>query len=95
MTPESPLRAQPDNRILGGNQYQGSLFDEAPAQQALDQEQLLADYRQRYGLAEDPFADDYAFPFFTGGGRRQLLERLLHLCQFSNTGWVKPALPMR
>lgn len=87
MTPESPLRAQPDNRILtqGGNQYQGSLFDEAPAQGAVDHEQILADYRQRYGLAEDPFADDYSFPFFTGGGRRQLLERLLHLCQFSNS----------
>lgn len=90
MTPESPLRAQPDSRILtqGGNQYQGSLFDEAPVQSTADHEQLLADYRQRYGLAEDPFADDYSFPFFTGGGRRQLLERLLHLCQFSNSVMV-------
>lgn len=84
MTPESTLRAQPDSRILdqGGNQLQGSLFDEP---QDSNHEQLLADYRQRYGLAEDPFADDYAFPLFTGGGRRELLDRLLHLSQFSNS----------
>lgn len=81
MTPESPLRAQPDSRILDQGS-QGSLFDEP---QDANHEQLLADYRQRYGLAEDPFADDYAFPLFTGGGRRELLDRLLHLCQFSNS----------
>lgn len=84
MTKESPLRAQPDSRILaqGNNQYQGNLFDEP---QDTGHEQLLADYRQRYGLAEDPFSDDCSFPFFTGGGRRQLIDRLLHLSQFSNS----------
>lgn len=46
--------------------------------------QLLSDYRQRYGLSVDPFADDPHFPFYTGGQRRQVLEQLLHLCQFSN-----------
>lgn len=86
MTRESPLRAQPDNRILAhsGNQYQGNLFDESQNSQD-DHDQLVADYRQRYGLAEDPFGDDYSFPFFTGAGRRELLDRLLHLCQFSNS----------
>jgi DamX protein len=36
-------------------------------------------------LSEDPFAHDYSFPLFTGAGRRQLLDQLLHLCQFSNS----------
>lgn len=77
------MRAQPDSRIL--NQpasEQGYLFD-LPDGSA--DEQLLADYRQRYGLSEDPFAQDYSFPLFTGAGRRQLLDQLLHLCQFSNS----------
>lgn len=43
----------------------------------------LADYRQYYGLTEDPFRDDPEFAFFGGGGRRALLEQLQHLCQFS------------
>ncbi|WP_083766814.1 SPOR domain-containing protein [Cellvibrio japonicus] len=83
MTLESPLRAQADSRILEPSigQYQGSLFDES----ADHHSQLLADYRQRYGLAEDPFSDDYSFPLFTGAGRRQVLDRLLHLCQFSSS----------
>jgi DamX protein len=83
MTGDSPLRAQPDSRILDQPaSQQGYLFDlpDAPAD-----EQLLADYRQRYGLSEDPFAQDYSFPLFTGAGRRQLLDQLLHLCQFSNS----------
>ncbi|RZA06319.1 MAG: hypothetical protein EOO68_05170, partial [Moraxellaceae bacterium] len=46
--------------------------------------QLLADYRQRYGLSVDPFVDDPHFPFYTGAQRRQILDQLLHLCQFSN-----------
>lgn len=46
--------------------------------------QLLSDYRQRYGLSIDPFVDDPHFPFYTGGQRRQTLEQLLHLCQFSH-----------
>ncbi len=45
--------------------------------------QLLPDYRQRYGLSIDPFVDDPHFPFYTGAQRRQVLEQLLHLCQFS------------
>ncbi len=46
--------------------------------------QLLSDFRQRYGLSIDPFVDDPHFPFYTGGQRRQTLEQLLHLCQFSH-----------
>ncbi len=46
--------------------------------------QLLSDYRQRYGLSVDPFADDPHFPFYQGAQRRQILEQLLHLCQFSH-----------
>lgn len=84
MTRESPLRAQPDSRLLDhGDSQQGYLFDELDDGHSEDQ--LLADYRQRYGLSEDPFAHDYSFPLFTGAGRRQLLDQLLHLCQFSNS----------
>lgn len=82
MTGESPLRAQPDSRILDQDSQQGYLFDDQDEQK---EDQLLADYRQRYGLSEDPFAHDYSFPLFTGAGRRQLLDQLLHLCQFSNS----------
>lgn len=83
MTEQSPLRAQPDSRILDqDNAQQGYLFD---VDEAHSDDQLLADYRQRYGLSEDPFAQDYSFPLFTGAGRRQLLDQLLHLCQFSNS----------
>jgi DamX protein len=46
-------------------------------------ESSIADYRQRYGLSVDPFLDDPHFPFYTGAGRRQILDQLLHLCQFS------------
>jgi DamX protein len=45
--------------------------------------QLLADYRQHYGLSVDPFVDDPHFSFYPGAQRRQILEQLLHLCQFS------------
>lgn len=84
MTREPPLRAEPDSRLLDhGDSQQGYLFDEPNDGQL--EEQLLADYRQRYGLSEDPFAHDYSFPLFTGAGRRQLLDQLLHLCQFSNS----------
>ncbi|HEX7764055.1 MAG TPA: AAA family ATPase [Cellvibrio sp.] len=77
------MRAQPDSRLLDQPAgQQGYLFDLPDT--AAD-EQLLADYRQRYGLSEDPFAQDYSFPLFTGAGRRQLLDQLLHLCQFSNS----------
>ena len=46
--------------------------------------QPLSDYRQRYGLSSDPFGDDPHFPFYQGAQRRQILEQLLHLCQFSH-----------
>ncbi len=82
MTGDSPLRAQPDSRILDQDSQQGYLFGDQDEQK---EDQLLADYRQRYGLSEDPFAHDYSFPLFTGAGRRQLLDQLLHLCQFSNS----------
>ena len=84
MTRESPMGAQPDSRLLDhGDSQQGYLFDETD--NGHPEDQLLADYRQRYGLSEDPFAHDYSFPLFTGAGRRQLLDQLLHLCQFSNS----------
>lgn len=52
---------------------------------AAEQEsQLLADYRQRYGLSVDPFEDDPHFPFYSGAQRRQILDQLVHLCQFSH-----------
>ncbi len=43
----------------------------------------LADYRQYYGLSRDPFQDSPPTPFYGGGERFQLLEKLQHLCQFS------------
>lgn len=82
MSGEPPLRAQPDSRILDQDSQQGYLFD---AQDEHKDDRLLEDYRQRYGLSEDPFAHDYSFPLFTGADRRQLLDQLLHLCQFSNS----------
>ena len=82
MTGEPPLRAQPDSRILEQDSQQGYLFDDRDEHK---DDQLLADYRQRYGLSEDPFAHDFSFPLFTGVGRRELLDQLLHLCQFSNS----------
>jgi DamX protein len=82
MTGEPPLRAQRDSRILEQDSQQGYLFDD---QDEHKDDQLLADYRQRYGLSEDPFAHDFSFPLFTGVGRRELLDQLLHLCQFSNS----------
>ncbi len=84
MTPESPLRAQPDSRLSDDPVgFQAGLFDSENLD-AHDSSALLSDYRQRYGLSEDPFSDDYSFPLFTAAGRRQVLDQLLHLCQFSN-----------
>lgn len=83
MKPDSPLRAEADSRFTDKDaNIQAGLFDQdftAPSTSS----SVLNDYRQRYGLSEDPFADDPGFPLFTGGGRRQLLDQLLHLCQFS------------
>ena len=84
MSKEPSMRAESDYRLLDEphDSPQARLFEEANSS---SDEQLLADYRQRYGLAEDPFTNDYSFPLFTVGGRRQLLEQLLHLCQFSSS----------
>jgi len=83
MTPESPMRAQANSRITDADSAQASLFDSENYHVARENS-LLNDYRQRYGLSEDPFSDDPSFPLFTAAGRRQLLDQLLHLCQFSN-----------
>jgi DamX protein len=72
--PESPMSAEPDGRIAGRS---GIDINKDAA--------LLADYRQRYGLSADPFNDDPDFPLFTGAQRRELLDQLLHLCQFGNS----------
>lgn len=45
--------------------------------------QTPADYRQTYGLNGDPFQNDTQTPFYGGGQRSQLLDKLEHLCQFS------------
>lgn len=42
----------------------------------------LQDYRQGYGLSRDPFGTDPYYPFFSGGQRGELLEQIIHLCQF-------------
>jgi len=72
--PESPMSAEPDGRLAGRSGIDASKYDS-----------LLADYRQRYGLSADPFSDDPDFPLFTGAQRRELLDQLLHLCQFGNS----------
>lgn len=83
MKPDSPLRAEADGRFTDKDaNIQAGLFDQ-DFTDASASASLLNDYRQRYGLSEDPFVDDPGFPLFTGGGRRQLLDQLLHLCQFS------------
>ncbi len=59
--------------------------DHLTREEAAGQEsQFLADYRQRYGLSVDPFEDDPHFPFYSGAQRRQILDQLIHLCQFSH-----------
>jgi DamX protein len=82
MKPDSPLRAEADSRFTDKDaNIQAGLFDQ-DFTAASTSSSVLNDYRQRYGLSEDPFTDDPGFPLFTGGGRRQLLDQLLHLCQF-------------
>ena len=76
MVPESPISADPDGRI-GGSPV-------ADSGQSAGHD-YLAGYRQRYGLAMDPFTDDVDFPLFTGAQRRELLDQLLHLCQFGKS----------
>ena len=80
MRTEPSFSTDSDHNSLGdidhSNGVSGSPFDA--------ESQLLSDYCQRYGLSMDPFVDDPHFPFYTGGQRRQTLEQLLHLCQFSH-----------
>lgn len=81
MRTEPSFSSEPDDHVLDdGTRHpdnaSGSSFD--------SESQLLSDYRQRYGLSIDPFADDPHFPFYTGAQRRQILDQLLHLCQFSH-----------
>lgn len=45
-------------------------------------DQPIQDYRQRYGLSMDPFSEEPYYPFFAGGQRGELLEQVIHLCQF-------------
>jgi len=79
MRTEPSFPTNPDHNILDdvehSNEAVNSHFDA--------ESQLLSDYRQRYGLSVDPFVDDPHFPFYTGAQRRQILEQVLHLCQFS------------
>lgn len=84
MTTETPLRARRDTGFsaLADEPLQSPLFTEE--ENLMTSSSVLADYRQRYGLQEDPFTNDYSFPLFTGAERRQLLDKLLHLVQFSN-----------
>lgn len=70
MRTEPSFSAEPEDRVTG-------------ADGAGQESQLLADYRQRYGLSVDPFEDDPHFPFYSGAQRRQILDQLIHLCQFS------------
>ena len=74
MRTEPSFSAEPDDRLADiGDGYSSE-----------SESTLLSDYRHRYGLSVDPFADDPHFPFYTGAQRRQVLDQLLHLCQFSN-----------
>lgn len=78
MVPDSPISATPDSRIGGRVDAIGNSPDR-------DDGDYLSDYRQRYGLSVDPFGNDPDFPLFTGAQRRELLDQLLHLCQFGNS----------
>lgn len=65
MTPESPLRAQADNRLSDTDSVgiQAGLFDADNFDDAHENSSLLSDYRQRYGLSEDPFPMTTVFHF--------------------------------
>lgn len=78
MRTEPSFSNDPDDHVLGAANNSG-----AGSGAHFDEGQLLSDYRQRYGLSIDPFVDDPHFPFYPGAQRRQILEQLLHLCQFS------------
>jgi DamX protein len=79
MRTEPSFSADPDHARLDNVEHPS----EATNTQFDGDSQLLSDYRQRYGLSVDPFVDDPHFPFYTGAQRRQILEQVLHLCQFS------------
>lgn len=77
MRTEPSFSEASENHLSRGNsEALGSGFE--------SESSLLSDYRQRYGLSVDPFVDDPHFPFYQGAQRRQILEQLLHLCQFSH-----------
>jgi DamX protein len=84
MRTEPSFSAELDNDLLDDEPESRSQNAFSRESDFSSESDLLSDYRQRYGLSSDPFADDPHFPFYTGGLRRQLLDQLLHLCQFSH-----------
>lgn len=56
----------------------------APRVQSDEGLSTIPDYRQAYGLSQDPFDPYPRQPFFSGAQRRELLDQLLHLCQFGS-----------
>lgn len=72
--------------MVQDSQGDSELVDAPSASADIDHQssnnQKIEDYRQRYGLSIDPFGADPYFPFFTGGHRRELLDQIIHLCQF-------------
>lgn len=94
MSIETPLRAQRDRDFARDDApAQPGLFADELAFAADDRGVPTAasalgeddSYKLRYGLQEDPFTNDYSFPLFTGAQRRELLDKLLHLVQFSDS----------
>lgn len=53
-----------------------------PEAGAVNDQEALQDYRQRYGLSIDPFDPDPYFPLFTGAHRRELIDQIVHCCEF-------------
>ncbi|HWV15904.1 MAG TPA: AAA family ATPase [Cellvibrio sp.] len=85
MRTEPSFSAKPEEPLASDTAEHQEELDLSPEpDETSDVAQQLANYRQRYGLSVDPFADDQHFAFYTGGQRRQILDQLLHLCQFSN-----------
>jgi DamX protein len=84
MRTEPSFSAELESHMLDDEPAEQSSLDFSQESDIEPESQLLSDYRQRYGLSTDPFADDPHFPFYPGGGRRQVLDQLLHLCQFSH-----------
>jgi len=80
MRTEPSFSADPEQNLVDDVEHSSGIL----SAQVGSGSELLSDYRQRYGLSIDPFVDDPHFPFYTGAQRRQLLDQLLHLCQFSH-----------